>query len=33
MRDVAVVGFAQTKQVRHHPGTTNGVEMLVPIFP
>jgi acetyl-CoA acetyltransferase len=32
VREVAVVGFAQTKQVRRHPGTTNGVEMLVPIF-
>ena len=32
MRDVAVVGFAQTEQVREHPGTTNGVEMLIPIF-
>ena len=31
-RDVAVVGFAQTVQQRHAPGTTNGVEMLVPIF-
>jgi acetyl-CoA acetyltransferase len=32
MRDVAVVGFAQTHQVRRSEGTTNGVEMLVPIF-
>jgi acetyl-CoA acetyltransferase len=32
MRDVAVVGFAQSRQVRHTEGTTNGVEMLVPIF-
>ncbi|MDP9117678.1 MAG: thiolase domain-containing protein [Actinomycetota bacterium] len=32
MRDVAVVGFAQTPQVRRHDGTTNGVEMLIPIF-
>ncbi len=32
MRDVAVVGFAQSPQVRHSEGTTNGVEMLVPIF-
>ena len=32
MRDVAVVGFAQTPQVRETDGTTNGVEMLVPIF-
>jgi acetyl-CoA acetyltransferase len=27
---VAVVGFAQTRQMRHGDGTTNGVEMLVP---
>jgi acetyl-CoA acetyltransferase len=32
MRDVAVVGFAQSPQVRRTGGTTNGVEMLVPIF-
>jgi acetyl-CoA acetyltransferase len=32
MRDVAVVGFAQSPQVRRTQGTTNGVEMLVPIF-
>ena len=32
MRDVAVVGFAQTPQVRQTDGTTNGVEMLVPII-
>lgn len=32
MRDVAVVGFAQSPQVRRSPATTNGVEMLVPIF-
>jgi acetyl-CoA acetyltransferase len=32
MRDVAVVGFAQSPQVRETTGTTNGVEMLVPIF-
>jgi acetyl-CoA acetyltransferase len=31
MRDVAVVGFAQSRQVRETEGTTNGVEMLVPI--
>ena len=31
-RDVAVVGFAQTAQQRHSTSTTNGVEMLVPIF-
>jgi acetyl-CoA acetyltransferase len=30
--DVAVVGFAQTPCVRRTTGTTNGVEMLVPIF-
>jgi acetyl-CoA acetyltransferase len=29
---VAVVGFAQSPQVRRTEGTTNGVEMLVPIF-
>ena len=27
-----VVGFAQSRQVRRSGGTTNGVEMLVPIF-
>ena len=32
MTDVAVVGFAQAPQVRRTAGTTNGVEMLVPIF-
>lgn len=32
MRDVAVVGFAQAPNVRRTQGTTNGVEMLVPIF-
>jgi len=32
MREVAVVGFAQSPQVRETTGTTNGVEMLVPIF-
>jgi acetyl-CoA acetyltransferase len=32
MRDVAVVGFAEAPNVRHTHGTTNGVEMLVPIF-
>jgi acetyl-CoA acetyltransferase len=31
-RDVAVVGFAQTPQLRRTTGTTNGVEMLVPIL-
>jgi acetyl-CoA acetyltransferase len=30
--DVAVVGFAQSPVERHGSGTTNGVEMLVPIF-
>lgn len=30
--DVAVVGFAQAPNVRSTSGTTNGVEMLVPIF-
>jgi acetyl-CoA acetyltransferase len=30
--DVAVVGFAQAPNVRATYGTTNGVEMLVPIF-
>jgi acetyl-CoA acetyltransferase len=30
--DVAVVGFAQAPCVRRTTGTTNGVEMLVPIF-
>jgi acetyl-CoA acetyltransferase len=32
VRDVAVVGFAEAPNVRHTDGTTNGVEMLVPIF-
>ncbi|MDT4938821.1 MAG: hypothetical protein QOG80_2492 [Pseudonocardiales bacterium] len=32
MRDVAVVGFAQSPQLRRTTGTTNGVEMLIPIF-
>jgi acetyl-CoA acetyltransferase len=32
VRDVAVVGFAQSPQVRHTTGTTNGVEMLVPLI-
>ncbi|ASR35440.1 lipid-transfer protein [Prauserella marina] len=32
MTDVAVVGFAQAPQVRRTHGTTNGVEMLVPVF-
>ncbi len=32
MTDVAVVGFAQAPNERHSHATTNGVEMLVPIF-
>ncbi|MBK1788699.1 thiolase domain-containing protein [Prauserella cavernicola] len=32
MTEVAVVGFAQSPNVRRTQGTTNGVEMLVPIF-
>ncbi|PRX51230.1 acetyl-CoA acetyltransferase [Prauserella shujinwangii] len=32
MKDVAVVGFAQAPNVRRTHGTTNGVEMLVPVF-
>jgi acetyl-CoA acetyltransferase len=32
VRDVAVVGFAEAPNVRRTQGTTNGVEMLVPIF-
>ena len=32
MRDVAVVAFAEAPNVRRTDGTTNGVEMLVPIF-
>ena len=32
MRDVAVVAFAEAPNVRQTDGTTNGVEMLVPIF-
>ncbi|QWF76917.1 thiolase domain-containing protein [Amycolatopsis sp. CA-230715] len=32
MEDVAIAGFAQAPNVRETPGTTNGVEMLVPIF-
>ncbi len=32
MRDVAVIGFAEAPNVRRTSGTTNGVEMLVPIF-
>jgi acetyl-CoA acetyltransferase len=32
MTDVAVIAFAQAPNERHSPATTNGVEMLVPIF-
>ncbi len=32
MTDVAVIGFAQAPNVRRTDGTTNGVEMLVPVF-
>jgi acetyl-CoA acetyltransferase len=32
MRDVAVVGFTQSPQVRRSQATTNGVEMLVPLI-
>jgi acetyl-CoA acetyltransferase len=32
MTDVAVVAFAQAPCLRHSDSTTNGVEMLVPIF-
>ena len=32
MSDVAVIGFAEAPNVRRTDGTTNGVEMLVPIF-
>lgn len=32
MNDVAVVGFTQAPNVRRTEGTTNGVEMLVPIL-
>ena len=32
MRDVAVIGFAEAPNVRRTDATTNGVEMLVPIF-
>jgi len=30
--DVAVIGFAQAPNERHSLATTNGVEMLVPVF-
>jgi acetyl-CoA acetyltransferase len=32
VRDAAVIGFAEAPNVRSTDGTTNGVEMLVPIF-
>src|SRR5215470_838601 len=32
MTDVAVIGFAEAPSERHSPATTNGVELLVPIF-
>jgi acetyl-CoA acetyltransferase len=32
MRDTAVVGFAQAPNLRRSMGTTNGVEMLIPVF-
>ena len=32
MTDVAVIGFAEAPNERRSPATTNGVEMLVPIF-
>ena len=32
MPEVAIAGFAQAPNVRETQGTTNGVEMLVPIF-
>jgi acetyl-CoA acetyltransferase len=32
MPDVAIAGYAKAPNVRETPGTTNGVEMLVPIF-
>lgn len=32
MTDVAIVAFAQAPQERHSSGTTNGVEMLLPVF-
>lgn len=32
MREVGVVGFAQSRQMRQTTGTTNGVEMLVPLI-
>jgi acetyl-CoA acetyltransferase len=32
MVDVAVIGFAQSPNLRHSESTTNGVELLVPLF-
>jgi acetyl-CoA acetyltransferase len=32
VRNVGVVGFAQSRQLRRTTGTTNGVEMLVPLI-
>jgi len=32
VRDIGIVGFAQSPQVRRTTGTTNGVEMLVPLI-
>src|SRR5271154_2309877 len=32
VRDVAIIGFAQSPCVRRSDSTTSGVEMLVPIF-
>jgi len=32
MSDIAVIGFAQSPNERHSSSTTNGVEMLVPLF-
>ena len=32
MTDIAIIGFAQSPSERHSTSTTNGVEMLVPIF-
>ena len=32
MSDIAVIGFAQSPNERHSASTTNGVELLVPLF-
>jgi len=32
MTDIAVIGFAQSPTERHSASTTNGVELLVPLF-